>query len=127
MFQLLNLLDVIIDNAESKQPPADRGVSVTEESSGQTSAEDANASAKSSKAEDTDKPSSSGGITEYDSHAILLNLPQAELRLLCSLLAREGYCLYFSVDVYFFYVYCANIDDCFLVCRIMLMHLWRKY
>ncbi|KAI7738652.1 LOW QUALITY PROTEIN: hypothetical protein M8C21_021949, partial [Ambrosia artemisiifolia] len=79
--QLLNLLDVIIDNAESKQAPVDRGVSVTEESSGD--------GAKSSKAETTSKPSSSGAITEPDSQTILLNLPQAELRLLCSLLARE--------------------------------------
>ncbi|KAI3760741.1 hypothetical protein L1987_51140 [Smallanthus sonchifolius] len=90
--QLLNLLDVIIDNAESKQAPVDRGAgaSVTEESPGQMPASDANVGAKSPKAEVTPKPSSSGGITEYDSHTILLNLPQAELRLLCSLLAREG-------------------------------------
>ncbi|KAL8225466.1 hypothetical protein R6Q57_018023 [Mikania cordata] len=87
--QLLNLLDVIIDNAESKQAPVDLGVSVTEESSGQSSALDANAGAKSSKSEMTSKPLSSDGITEYDPHAILLSLPQAELRLLCSLLARE--------------------------------------
>ncbi|KAJ9560583.1 hypothetical protein OSB04_005743 [Centaurea solstitialis] len=93
--QLLNLLDVIIDNAESKQTPAiEQGVSVTEESPGQMSTLDANAggsgsNTKSSKADNTSKPSSSGANTEYDSHAILLNLPQAELRLLCSLLARE--------------------------------------
>ncbi|KAI3685801.1 hypothetical protein L6452_35059 [Arctium lappa] len=94
--QLLNLLDVIIDNAESKQAPVEHGVSVTEESPGQMSTLDANAggsgsgsNTKSSKADYTSKPSSSVANTELDSHAILLNLPQAELRLLCSLLARE--------------------------------------
>ncbi|MFS7998617.1 hypothetical protein Hanom_Chr12g01156041 [Helianthus anomalus] len=76
---LLNLLDVVIDNAESKQAPVDHGVSETEESSG----------SKSPKAESTSKPASSGGTTKFDSHTILLNLPQVELRLLCSLLARE--------------------------------------
>jgi E3 ubiquitin-protein ligase HUWE1 len=36
------------------------------------------------------KPTS-GANSESDAQIILLNLPQAELRLLCSLLAREGY------------------------------------
>ncbi|XP_023746600.1 E3 ubiquitin-protein ligase UPL2 [Lactuca sativa] len=91
--QLLNLLDVIIDNAESKQAPAP--VSVPEESAAQMStlnADDAGGSGsntKSPKADDASKPSSSGANTEYDSHTVLLSLPQAELRLLCSLLARE--------------------------------------
>ncbi|CAI9266412.1 unnamed protein product [Lactuca saligna] len=91
--QLLNLLDVIIDNAESKQAPAP--VSVPEESPAQMStlnADDAGGSGsntKSPKADHVSKPSSSGANTEYDSHTVLLSLPQAELRLLCSLLARE--------------------------------------
>lgn len=102
--QLLNLLDVIIDNAESKQAPVVRGVSVTEEPSGQTPALDADDGAKSSKAEITSKPSSSGGITEDDSNTILLNLPQAELRLLCSLLAREWYRFYFIQLLIFLFV-----------------------
>ena len=93
VFQLLNLLDVIIDNAESKQAPVEQGVSVTEESPGQTldanNAGGSGSNTKSSKVDSTSKPSSSGANTGYDSHAILLNLPQAELRLLCSLLARE--------------------------------------
>ncbi|KAI3689153.1 hypothetical protein L2E82_47103 [Cichorium intybus] len=60
--QLLNLLDVIIDNAESKKESDD----------------------------DTSKPSSSGANQENKSFDILLNLPQQELRLLCSLLACES-------------------------------------
>ncbi|XP_052620770.1 E3 ubiquitin-protein ligase UPL2 [Lactuca sativa] len=67
--QLLNLLDVIIDNAESKK-----------ESDPKSSKDD----------DDASKPSSSGANQEKESHDILLNLPQAELRLLCSLLARES-------------------------------------
>ncbi|GJW28728.1 E3 ubiquitin protein ligase UPL2-like protein [Tanacetum coccineum] len=93
--QLLNLLDVIIDNAESKQTQVESGVSVTEETPGQVPTLDANSGGSSSntrspKADDASKPSSSGVNTECESHTILLNLPQAELRLLCSLLARES-------------------------------------
>ncbi|CAI9287685.1 unnamed protein product [Lactuca saligna] len=44
---------------------------------------------KSPKADHASKPSSSGANTEYDSHIMLLNLPQAELCLLCSMLAHE--------------------------------------
>ncbi|CAI9269737.1 unnamed protein product [Lactuca saligna] len=43
---------------------------------------------KSPKADHASKPSSSGANTKYDSHIMLLNLPQAELCLLCSMLAR---------------------------------------
>ncbi|XP_071715402.1 E3 ubiquitin-protein ligase UPL1-like [Rutidosis leptorrhynchoides] len=94
--QLLNLLDVIIDNAESKQTPDERGVSVTEESPAEMSASDANVGStdgsdtKLVKADNASKPSSSGANDECDSRTILLNLPQTELRLLCSLLARES-------------------------------------
>nr|GEV63223.1 E3 ubiquitin-protein ligase UPL2-like [Tanacetum cinerariifolium] len=93
--QLLNLLDVIIDNAESKQTLVESGVSVTEETPGQVPTLDANSggsgsNTRSPKADDASKPSSSGVNTECESHTILLNLPQAELRLLCSLLARES-------------------------------------
>nr|XP_043635676.1 E3 ubiquitin-protein ligase UPL2-like [Erigeron canadensis] len=95
--QLLNLLDVIIDNAESKQPAAEHGVSGNEESPAEmsilddSSVGDPDTNTKSSKTDDASKPSSSAGANpDDDSHTILLNLPQAELRLLCSLLARES-------------------------------------
>lgn len=44
----------------------------------------------SSKADDSSKLSALGSHRECDAHNVLLNLPQSELRLLCSLLAREG-------------------------------------
>ncbi|KAI3491195.1 hypothetical protein L1887_44441 [Cichorium endivia] len=78
--QLLNLLDVIIDNVESKQAP-EESPNANDGGSGSNT--------KSPKADHASKPSSSGANTEYDSHTVLLNLPQAELRLVCSLLARE--------------------------------------
>lgn len=99
--QLLNLLDVIIDNAESKPSSEDRGESQTEQLSGQISTSDAEintgsggisfgSDARSSKADDVSKPSASVSNRESDAQSILLDLPQAELRLLCSLLARES-------------------------------------
>lgn len=99
LFQLLNLFDVIIDNAESKPNSSEEpGPSATEQVPGQTTTLDAEINtglggtssgddAKSSKADETPKLSPGGSVTEH----ILRNLPQAELRLLCSLLAREGY------------------------------------
>ncbi|KAK9080849.1 hypothetical protein SSX86_000608 [Deinandra increscens subsp. villosa] len=89
--QLLNLLDVIIDNAESTQGLAQHGESVTEESAKMPTLDrETNSDGKPSKIDDASKPSSSGVSTENESHSILLNLPQAELRLLCSLLASES-------------------------------------
>ncbi|GKC03772.1 E3 ubiquitin protein ligase UPL2-like protein [Tanacetum coccineum] len=89
--QLLNLLDVIIDNAESRQGLVEHEKSVTDESA-QMSTQDAeiNPDAKASTIDDTSKPSSSGANEENESHNILLNLPEAELRPLCSLLACES-------------------------------------
>ncbi|KAI3685937.1 hypothetical protein L1987_79606 [Smallanthus sonchifolius] len=89
--QLLNLLDVVIDNAESTQGLVQHGKSVTEESTQMLALEgETNSDGKSSKIDDASKPSSSGVNTENESYNILLNLPQAELRLLCSLLASES-------------------------------------
>jgi E3 ubiquitin-protein ligase HUWE1 len=95
--QLLNLLEVIIDNAENKTSLSDKSEAATEQPSGpQNSSSDADMNtevgattlgvAGSSSAQPT-----SGANSESDAQIILLNLPQAELRLLCSLLAREGY------------------------------------
>lgn len=120
LLQLLNLFDVIIDNAESKPISSDEpGPSATEQVSGQIATLDAElntgsggtssgADVKSSKADEAPKLSVRGSETELDYDNILRNLPQAELRLLCSLLAREGYvsdasmlyAIVFSVSVY---------------------------
>ncbi|KAA8538199.1 hypothetical protein F0562_027807 [Nyssa sinensis] len=101
--QLLNLLEVIIDSAESKSILSiESGASAAEQSSGpRLSTSDAEINTESggissssevtlSKANDSSKPSTSGANIECDSQTVLLKLPQAELRLLCSLLAREG-------------------------------------
>ncbi|KAK6940269.1 E3 ubiquitin ligase, domain of unknown function DUF908 [Dillenia turbinata] len=101
--QLLNLLEVIIDNAESKSNTStNSGASSAEQSSVPlVSTSDADAhtesgdaasvvDAASNKADESSKPSSSGADGECDAQTVLLNLPQPELRLLCSLLAREG-------------------------------------
>lgn len=96
-------MEVIIDNAESKS--ADKSgveVSVSEQPSApQISTSDAEMNTESGgtsvvvampdKIVDSSKPSTSGVDNKCDTESILLNLPQAELRLLCSLLAREGY------------------------------------
>ncbi|CAK9163642.1 unnamed protein product [Ilex paraguariensis] len=101
--QLLNLLDVIIDNAEGRLSSSDEhGASAADQSSGpQVSTSDAEintgsggmssgSEATTCKADDAIKPPSSDVNKECDSEVVLRNLPQAELRLLCSLLAREG-------------------------------------
>ncbi|KAJ0748742.1 putative HECT domain, UBA-like superfamily, armadillo-like helical, Ubiquitin-associated [Helianthus annuus] len=89
--QLLNLLDVIIDNAERMQVSVPHGEPVAEESAQMSTLDgETNPNSKLSKIDDASKPSSSGVHTENESHTILLNLPQAELRLLCSLLANES-------------------------------------
>ncbi|CAL8997564.1 unnamed protein product [Prunus brigantina] len=99
--QLLNLLEVIIDNAESKSSDKPGvGVSVSEQPSApQISASDAEMNTDSGgtsvvdgmpdKVDDSSKPTS-GANNKCNTESALLNLPQAELRLLCSLLAREG-------------------------------------
>lgn len=97
-FQLLGLLEVIIDNAESKRTVETAGPSIAEPSGSQVSVSDVEMNAESggitsvgasSSMVDTVKKSTEK--SETDAQAILLNLPQSELRLLCSLLAKEGY------------------------------------
>ncbi|KAL5559936.1 hypothetical protein UlMin_036147 [Ulmus minor] len=100
--QLLNLLEVLIDNAETKSLSSGKSlVFVSERPSGpQLSTSDTEMNTESggtstgagtsTKAVDSSKPSTSGEDNEFDARTVLLNLPQAELRLLCSLLAREG-------------------------------------
>ncbi|KAI9201569.1 hypothetical protein LWI28_025432 [Acer negundo] len=99
--QLLNLLEVIIDNAESNLPDKS-GASATEQTVAHIPTSDAGGmnteshgvssglSVSLSNVVDPSRPMTSGTNDECDAQNVLLNLPQAELRLLCSLLAREG-------------------------------------
>lgn len=101
--QLLNLLDVIIDSAGSKSSSSDKSlVSTSKPSLGpQISAVEADVNTgsgilssvanASTTVDDSSKPTPSDNNMEYESQRVLSNLPQAELRLLCSLLAQEGY------------------------------------
>ena len=104
MFQLLNLLEVIIEHAEAKSSLSNAsGASATEPSPApHTTTSDAvvntgsggissGSDVTSANVDDSSKPSTSGANMECDTETVLINLPQAELRLLCSLLAREGY------------------------------------
>ncbi|GLU16061.1 hypothetical protein SLE2022_325110 [Rubroshorea leprosula] len=97
--QLLNLLEVIIDNVESKPIASETsGASPTKQTSNPQISTLENVEnhhahseiAASSKIVDLSKPSSSSAEDEGDAQNVLINLPQTELRLLCSLLGREG-------------------------------------
>ncbi|XVF64921.1 hypothetical protein PTKIN_Ptkin09bG0205300 [Pterospermum kingtungense] len=100
--QLLNLLDVIIDHAERKPLSSEKSrASSTEKPAPQISMPGADISAENREAPSDAAESSlktavssthstSGARNECDAQSVLTNLPQAELRLLCSLLAREG-------------------------------------
>ncbi|KAK7301089.1 hypothetical protein RJT34_11949 [Clitoria ternatea] len=100
--QLLNLLDVIIDSAGSKSSSSGKSlISSSKPLLGpQISAVDADANADSrilssgddasTKVDDSSKATSSAINKECESQCVLNNLPKAELRLLCSLLAQEG-------------------------------------
>ncbi|XP_050235135.1 E3 ubiquitin-protein ligase UPL2-like isoform X2 [Mercurialis annua] len=100
--QLLSLLEVIIDSAECKQNLSDKRGAVAEQPSTlQMSTSDARVNMElagastvvavsSSTAIDSSKSTASAANSECDTQTVLLNLPQAELRLLCSFLAREG-------------------------------------
>lgn len=100
---MLRLLEVIIDNAEiaSKQSNKSDGIPSDQPSGSESAIPDANANtdtvgssdgdAKPLKADDDSGPSVSGVSSERDTLSVLLSLPQPGLRLLCSLLARDGY------------------------------------
>ena len=103
LLQLLNLLDVIIDYAERKPLSSEksRASSTEQVPASQISMSDADISTENRhapsevaelpfKTSDTSTPSTSDASNECDVQSVLTNLPQAELRLLCSLLAREG-------------------------------------
>ncbi|PPS03519.1 hypothetical protein GOBAR_AA17153 [Gossypium barbadense] len=98
--QLLNLLDVIVDHVERKSLSSEKLKASSSEqvpasqislSDADTCAEKAPSDVESQlKAVDCSIPSTSDSSNECDPLSILTNLPQVELRLLCSLLAREG-------------------------------------
>lgn len=93
--QLLNLLDVVVQNTESKSNAREEpGTSSTEQPTGppsQSAAEmNTESHAASAEIEDKSGASSSSAGRDQSTESILLSLPQLELRLLCSLLAREG-------------------------------------
>ncbi|MBA0692174.1 hypothetical protein Goari_009759, partial [Gossypium aridum] len=99
--QLLNLLDVIIDHAERKPLSSEKSkASSTEQKPAlQISMSDADINAENHdalevsesplKTVDSSTASTSDGSNECDAQSVLTNLPRTELRLLCSLLARE--------------------------------------
>ncbi|KAK6160913.1 hypothetical protein DH2020_004294 [Rehmannia glutinosa] len=94
--QLLNLLDVILDNAEKKSNSSrDPGTSASEQPSDpqvSTSGVEINVvSAVPQEGMLSIKASSSDADREENARSVLNNLPKPELQLLCSLLAREGY------------------------------------
>lgn len=102
IIQLLNLLEVIIDNAERKSDSADRSDgSASQQQSTPQGLEVENKSENHdiisgstgtiTKPVDSSASSSTRAESECDVQSVLLNLPQSELCLLCSLLAREGY------------------------------------
>ncbi|KNA10493.1 hypothetical protein SOVF_143570 [Spinacia oleracea] len=101
--QLLSLLDVIIDNAGSKSSSIKPGLPTPEQQSGSSEAPTTDAEMQTtdsgaasseanagSKVDESIVPSVSGSSEAYDAKTVLLSLPQADLRLLCSLLATEG-------------------------------------
>ncbi|KAK8580430.1 hypothetical protein V6N13_143527 [Hibiscus sabdariffa] len=101
--QLLNLLDVIVDRVEMKPPSSEKSKATSTEQIpvSRISTPDADACAENHEAPsnvaesqlkvaDCSMPSTSGASNECDALGVLINLPQVELRLLCSLLAREG-------------------------------------
>ncbi|KAL2893072.1 E3 ubiquitin-protein ligase UPL2 [Bienertia sinuspersici] len=100
--QLLSLLDVVIDNAASKSSSSKLESSAPEQQSGSEipttdvemhateSGTNSSEAVTGPKVEESLVPSVSGTGDTYDARSVLLRLPQADLRLLCSLLATEG-------------------------------------
>lgn len=119
LLQLLNLLDVVI--AESKSNAADEPeTSVPQQQSAhQISTSDAEMNTGSeaiiSEVDESSKASSSGVESGSGALHVLLDLPQAELRLLCSLLAKEGYVVHSLYSYLFLYVLCSGGKTYYIV------------
>uniref|UniRef100_A0A2P2MUY2 HECT-type E3 ubiquitin transferase n=2 Tax=Rhizophora mucronata TaxID=61149 RepID=A0A2P2MUY2_RHIMU len=97
--QLLNLLEVIIDNVEKKSSVTEKSPTAlsapqmsisSAEISGEAHAVFSGNTGLSSTAFDSSQMVASDTSNEDLSQSMLHNLPEAELRLLCSFLAREG-------------------------------------
>jgi E3 ubiquitin-protein ligase HUWE1 len=94
--QLLNLLEVVMVNAENEINQTKLDAS-SEKPSGpenavQNAQDDTNVSGSSlSKSNAEDNSKTPAVDNESNMQVVLQNLPQAELRLLCSLLAHDGY------------------------------------
>ncbi|KAH9603413.1 hypothetical protein KSS87_004335 [Heliosperma pusillum] len=99
--QLLNLLDVILDNAGSRSNTNKPELSTPEQLSGpdvpatstlvNSDLETVSSGGDSiPKADESTQPSTSGSKEPFDALAVLLGLPPTDLRLLCCLLAKEG-------------------------------------
>lgn len=94
-------MEVIIDNAETKVSlPGRAGASVAETSGSQVSMPNADVNAVSGGVSsvvglsaNVDNDMNSLEKDETNAQTVLLNLPQRELQVLCSLLAKEGYVL----------------------------------
>lgn len=91
--QLLNLLDVVIDNAEKRSYTSDRPMaSPSQQPDPQVSTSDAEMNVVSASGEGTSTATASS--PDADGHqsaqVVLNNLPKPELQLLCSLLALDG-------------------------------------
>ncbi|XP_026661935.2 E3 ubiquitin-protein ligase UPL2-like isoform X2 [Phoenix dactylifera] len=99
--QLLNLLEVIMVNAENDSGVSNKSGESPDQPSSDSTMQDelmntdavglsAGGNGKSFKAEDSNRNSVSAVNNKCSIRVVLLSLPQAELRLLCSLLAHEG-------------------------------------
>lgn len=95
LLQLLNLLEVVMVNADNDSDQSGKSEASPDKPSGSESTmqdahDNANAAGSSAAIDHETKPEAANS-GESSLRAVLLSLPQAELRLLCSLLAREGY------------------------------------
>lgn len=92
---MLSLLEVVINNAKSNSSLSNKSVlSPSDQPSASQSAKteaSINTGIVGTSAIDVKSFKSDEYNSENDTHTLLLRLPQTELRLLCSLLAREGY------------------------------------
>ncbi|XP_009379977.2 E3 ubiquitin-protein ligase UPL1 isoform X1 [Musa acuminata AAA Group] len=100
--QLLNLVEVIIVNGESDSGLSNKpGASLEQQSGSENTTQDAQVTAdavgsaaeegvKSVQAKDSERASTSRADNVNSISDILLSIPEGELQLLCSLLAREG-------------------------------------
>ncbi|KAK9758378.1 hypothetical protein RND81_01G225900 [Saponaria officinalis] len=93
--QLLNLLDVIIDNAGSKSNSSKHELSTPDAPTTDTlmitnSGTNSSEAVAITKPDESAKPSTSGSKESFDALSVLHGLPPGDLRLLCSLLATEG-------------------------------------